>query len=97
MMINVGAQSPGPLASIQGISEGHLNSESLFLCLGVVTVQSEVQSYKEVDLHIIPFVGGASYFMLYFILLNFIFQCPCSVHQGESAACYTVPLIVEMG
>ena len=96
MMIDVEAQSLGPEMprDLQGISEGHLSSENLFLCLGV---QHEVQSSKEVDWHIILFVHEASYFMFYFISLNFIFQCPCSEHLGENVTCYTVPLIVEIG
>lgn len=47
--------------------------------------------------HIISFVAEASSFMLYFLLLNFSFQYPYSVHLGENMAYYTVPLTVEMG
>ena len=95
MMINVEAQSLGPEMprDLQGISEGHLSSENLFLCLGV---PHEVQNYKEMDRHIILFVDEALYFMFYFILLNFTFQCPCSAHLGENVTCYTVPLIVKI-
>ena len=94
-MINVEAQSLDPEMprDLQGISEGHLSSKSLFLCLGV---QHEVQNYKEMDWHIILFVDEALYFMFYFILLNFNCQCPYSVHLGENVTCYTVPLIVKI-
>lgn len=95
IMINVEAQSLGPemsrdpRASLKVIWTVRIS----FFGLGV---QHKVQSYKEVDWHIILFVDEASYFMFYFILLNFIFQCPCSVHLGENVTCYTVPLIVKI-
>lgn len=95
-MINVEAQSLGPemsrdpRASLKVIWTVRI---SFFVLLGV---QHKVQSYKEVDWHIILFMDEASYFMFYFILLNFIFHCPCSVHLGENVTCYTVPLIAKI-